>query len=319
MSGTERLRAAEATPLASIGIPVYEGEDYLGETLDSVLAQDYPHLEIVISDNASTDSTVDIIRERSRETDRVRLVEQHENVGAAENYNIVFREARGEYFAWNAHDDLSTPDFVSAAVSALESDPDAAVAIGRPFWVDSEGTKLRPIPIPPNLGDPSPARRFRSAARGHPAALVFGLFRSEFVRRGHLHEPFSGSDRNFVAEMMLYGTAVPAGRAEFYLRDHDRRSVRRLNRSGLKKWAHRREGWYSPARAGRIVFPSWRRVSGYLKAIARAPLNPLQRVACLFAVVALLFDDRFRLLRQLTRDVVIAGVTALERLRGGAR
>lgn len=311
----EDERRPVSSRLASIGIPVYQGEDFLSETLDSVLAQDYENLEIVISDNASTDATVAIVEAKCRGLSKVRLIRQTANVGAAENYNVVFREALGEYFAWNAHDDISSPDFVSSAVAALEEEPTAAVAYGLPFWVDAEGEKLRPIPVPPGVADPSPAKRFRSAARGHPAALVFGMYRSHFVGRGHLHEAFTGSDRNFVAEMMLYGPAVAAGDAEFYLREHENRSVRRLNRADGKRMAHRREGWYSPSRARRIVFPSWRRLRGYARAIISAPLTQRQRVSCFGVLVLLLFDDRLRLLRQLFRDLLIAAATLFGRMR----
>jgi hypothetical protein len=136
--------------------------------------------------------------------------------------------------------------------------------------------------------------------------LVFGLFRSEIVAQSHLHGAYSGSDRAFVAEMMLYGRAVRAGDSEFYLREHPERSVRRFEREAAGKPGHVREAWFATNRAGRIVFPAWRRYGAYGRAIFSAPLSPAERWSCLLAWMKLLFDDGQRQLRYMTRDIGLA-------------
>lgn len=302
-------------PVASIGVPVFQGEDFLDEALEAIRAQDYGHLEIVVSDNASTDRTPEIIARHAASDRRIVSIRQTTNIGAAENYNVVFQESRGEYFAWNAHDDYSSADFISAGVKALESDPSAVVAIARPVRVDPTGRRLEEIPVPPEFRTDSPAVRFRAAARTSTAPVVFGLFRSSALRRTNLHEPFTGSDRNLVAEVMLHGKAVDSGDSEFYLREHDNRSVRRLSK-GSERFAHPREAWFAPQRAGRVVFPSWRRLGSYFGAVSRAShLGPRDRLACYLTVVRLLFDDRMRLAKYLFNDIVTALVYMVRRTR----
>lgn len=313
----ERETASAEKMLASIGIPVFQGENYLGEAIEAARSQTHPYLEIVVSDNASTDRTAEIIRQQHTKDQRVRSVAQESNIGAAENYNEVFRESHGEFFAWNAHDDYTSPDFISAGIAALEADPEAVIAIAHPFHVDSAGAKLRPINVPPELTTAqSPAARFRAAARCNPAVLVFGLYRREALLSTSLHEQFTGSDRNLVAEAMLVGRAVWAGSSEFYLRHHDNRSVRRLRSPG-SRFSFPREAWYAPTRAGKMVFPSWRRLGGYAKSIFRAPISPLEKVACVGALARLLVDDRFKLTKYLLNDLLTAGAFVVRSVRRG--
>lgn len=295
-------------PIATIGIPVYQGENYLDETLQAARAQDYGALEIVVADNASTDATPEIIASHVAVDDRVRVITNLENLGAAENYNIAFRESRGKYFAWNAHDDYTSPDFISEGVKVLENDPTAVIAFGRLVIVDAIGQRRedKELPVPEGLRSPSPAVRFRATARGAPEIVVFGLIRSSTLKTTDLHGAFTGSDRNLVAELMLHGTAVQAGDSEFYLRHHDQRSVR-LIAQAESRFSHPREAWFAPQRAGKIVFPGWRRLGGYIEAVRRSKhLSPAERMACYWAIVQLLVDDRMKLSKYLVKDIITA-------------
>lgn len=304
------------TPLASAGIPVYQGENFLDETLASLRAQDYPNLEIIVCDNASTDGTVEIVESHAVEDPRVRLIVNGANIGAAPNYNKVFEVSRGEYFAWNAHDDLSSPGFFSNAVAALRANSDAVVALPHSFRVDLEGNRLEEFHIPPEVHSGRPHIRFRAAARAHPEAIVFGLFRSDAVRSTRLHGSFAGSDRNFVAELMLHGRAVMAPDSEFYLREHPDRSVRTFHRSGKGRFTHLRDAWYAPERKGRMVFPNWRRLREYISSVTRTPLGFADSFRCYVAVARILTDDGFKLAKQLGYDIIAAGFFVARRLRG---
>src|SRR5215472_3946539 len=101
-----------AAPRLSIGLPVYNGEDYLAESLEALLGQSYEDFELIISDNASTDSTADICRRYEKQDSRIRYVRQPRNIGAGPNHNYVVRHARGELFKWAAHDDLYARDLL---------------------------------------------------------------------------------------------------------------------------------------------------------------------------------------------------------------
>ena len=105
------MQAEMATdgPRVSIGLPVYNGDNYLAETLDSILAQTFTDFELIISDNGSTDRTEAICRRYAAQDHRVRYVRNPSNLGAARNYKRAFELARGEYFKWNGHDDPLAP------------------------------------------------------------------------------------------------------------------------------------------------------------------------------------------------------------------
>ncbi len=96
----------ESDPLVSIGLPVYNGENYLEEAIRSILAQTYTHFELIISDNGSTDRTQEICEFYAERDLRIRYYRNKENLGAAWNYNQTFHLAKGKYFKWAAHDDI---------------------------------------------------------------------------------------------------------------------------------------------------------------------------------------------------------------------
>ena len=99
-------------PRVSIGLPVLNGEKYVAEALDAILAQSFLDFELIISDNASTDATPDICADYARRDARIRLHRHPSNLGAAPNFNFVFQRSRGEYFKWAAHDDQISSDFI---------------------------------------------------------------------------------------------------------------------------------------------------------------------------------------------------------------
>src|SRR5450759_3059115 len=124
--GSRRL-LMPGLPLVSIGLPVYNAERYLSRALDSLLAQDYPNVELIVSDNASVDGTEEICRSYAQRDARVHYDRADRNMGAIWNFNRVFELASGEYFMWTAHDDLRDRRYVSACVAALRARPDAVL------------------------------------------------------------------------------------------------------------------------------------------------------------------------------------------------
>ena len=114
-------------PKVSIGMPVYNGEKYIREALDSLLAQTFTDFELIISDNASTDGTEAICREYAARDPRIRYVRQSENRGPTANFHFVLDEAVGEYFMWAAYDDLWGNHFLAQALGRMNS-PDVGFA-----------------------------------------------------------------------------------------------------------------------------------------------------------------------------------------------
>lgn len=126
-------------PLVTLGVPVFDGEAHLEQALRGLQAQQWPKLEILISDNASTDGTEALCRRIAAGDPRIRYLRQPENIGAAPNFELLVREARGELFAWCAHDDLRMPGFVEACANELLRRPDAVLCNSAVVFLDDEG------------------------------------------------------------------------------------------------------------------------------------------------------------------------------------
>lgn len=122
----------QTIPLVSVGVPTYNRIATLRRTVASVLAQDYPNVEVVISDDASTDGTQEWCEELSRRDNRVRYVRQSANIGLTANYVEVFRQSRGEYYLALADDDWLDRSYVSQCLQTLLGQPDLALVCGKP-------------------------------------------------------------------------------------------------------------------------------------------------------------------------------------------
>jgi len=120
----------ERSSLVSIGLPVFNGESHLAECLDSLLCQSHREIELIISDNASSDQTPLICQKYLKQDKRIRYYRQFTNIGPIDNFNYVLHKAQGEYFMWAAADDLWHKDYIKTLVRLLlnHQEYDLAVA-----------------------------------------------------------------------------------------------------------------------------------------------------------------------------------------------
>ena len=129
-------------PLVSIVTPSYNMAEYLTDTIESVLSQDYPNIEYIVMDGGSTDGSPQILEKYK---DRLRYVSEPDS-GAPDAINRGFQMAHGEIFAWLNADDTYLPGAVSTAMRHLAAQPEAAAVHGQGYWVDSTGAILRQYP-----------------------------------------------------------------------------------------------------------------------------------------------------------------------------
>ena len=193
-------------PYVSIGLSVYNGEQFLEETLDSFLAQTYSDFELIISDNASTDRTEEISRAYAAKDNRFRYYRNAKNLGLAGNYNRVFGLARGEYFKWATADDVCRPGYLARCVEVLDRDPTVVLVYPRTQFVDSAG---RPLDIHDpgwDLRSQEPHERLRYVIfSGHWVNSVVGLIRSSALARTRLMPTYPGGDFRILGELSLLG------------------------------------------------------------------------------------------------------------------
>ena len=272
-SNSERPQAA--VPRVSIGLPVYNGEAYLAESIDSLLAQTWTDFELIISDNGSTDATEAICRDRARRDPRVRYYRNDVNIGAMGNFNRVVELARGEFFKWAAHDDTHAPRCVEECLELLENDPTVVLAFPRWQDVDAKGEVIALKSAGVDARSSDPVERFRQLIRlDYSCELVFGLMRTEMIRNTRLLADYADCDRVLVAEIGLSGRFEEIPEHLFIHRQHDDRSVSQF------KSRQRRAAWFNPARAGRPGFPYTREWAGLVAAVARARLTTAERMKC---------------------------------------
>jgi glycosyltransferase involved in cell wall biosynthesis len=193
-------------PKVSIGLPVYNGERFLAEALDSFLAQTFSDFEVIVSDNASTDRTGEIARAYAARDARVRYHRNASNVGLARNHNRAFTLARGHYFKWAAADDVCRPDYLRRCVEVLDADPAVVLAYPRTQFVDAAGTPLDIDDPGWDLRSDDPAERLRYVlGAGHWVNAVIGLIRAEALARTRLMPTYPGGDFRVLAELSLLG------------------------------------------------------------------------------------------------------------------
>lgn len=257
-------RAHPAPPL-SIGMPVHNGENFLVAALDSLLSQTFGDFELIISDNASTDATLDICRAYAARDKRVRCLSSGTNIGAAANFRRVFHEGGGRYFKWAAHDDLLAPDYLRQCMAVLAEDASVLLCHSQVAVIDEQGRTLRhERQETRNLASDFPSQRFRALVLSDLDNYeVFGVIRRQALTRTPLIGGYIASDRVLRAELGLRGKFSLLPEPLFRNRDHRARSIRRFPAH------HRRGPWFDPQRKSRIIFPHWRIFQEYFKCIDR--------------------------------------------------
>ena len=205
-------------PLVSIGLFAHNEGAFIRQSLQSLQAQDYPHLEIVISDNCSTDDTAEICQELSEQDDRIRFERQASNIGAAENSIRVLQRSRGKYFMWASGHDLWSRQAVSLCVNALEDRPAATVAYGPSDWVDADGSPLpRESGNYDSRGMDTMGRLFMTFwGNLHP---VLGLIRADSLKSIPKLHACAGSDQIVMAELALRGEILYVPEARWSRRE----------------------------------------------------------------------------------------------------
>lgn len=209
--------ASESAPLVTIGIPVYNGADHLAEAIESVLAQDYPNLELVICDNASEDETETICRHYAAVDPRVRYLRNTTNIGFMPNFRRVRDEARGKYFSWTADDDvLHDPSYASTLVAHLEQYPDVVACTTHYRLINSELAFVGPVITLEELEPhrwPAGLRAFFRLPNDWKDTMVYGMVRREDLQKVPLPQrTFKGRPHIFWWEVDLLTTLSRFGR-----------------------------------------------------------------------------------------------------------
>jgi glycosyltransferase involved in cell wall biosynthesis len=298
-------------PRVTIGVPVWNGADYLEHCLDSLLAQTYDDIEILISDNASTDRTPEICRAYCTRDERVNYHRQPHNIGAAANYNFLVHQARSELFQWAAHDDACAPEFVERCVAALDASPSDVLAFPQTTFVDSTGTELRKHDTPMCWrNEVTASGRLRDLLLGdlllgdyrstllHKCLPQFGVIRRSALERTRMMGNYSPSDVVLLVELALLGGFAPVDEYLFFCRVHDFSGTSWWPHTGMS-WSPQANPttadfarWYDPRRGGHFPMPWTRVLVGIVGAVLGSSLPLHEKTRALSLVSRWFFASR---------------------------
>lgn len=158
--------------LVTVAVPTFNRAAYLHESLESIRGQTYPHLEILVGDNASTDGTAGLLSELAAADPRLRVIRHDRNLGMVGNFNALLRAARGEYFMLVSDDDILSPRAVELLVAACRR-PGVQLAYGAFSVIDSAGD-VRAVARRQGPGVERGADFIRAHLRGERAVTLAG-------------------------------------------------------------------------------------------------------------------------------------------------
>lgn len=223
-------------PAASVGLPVYNGEDFLAPALDAILAQDYPDFELIISDNASTDATAEIARRYAARDPRVRYSRNETNIGAVGNFNRAFALSDSKYFMWAGAHDLRHPSMLSRCVAALEADEEVVLAYPKVAGIDREDKPCEMHMVYIDTRGLPPVERYAAViTKIRSCHMIHGVFRSDALRRaGEMPNISWGPDILLLAKLALAGAFAVVDETLYYPR-----RVRPDERKDIEAWKKR--------------------------------------------------------------------------------
>jgi glycosyltransferase involved in cell wall biosynthesis len=195
-------------------------ERFLAGALDAVLAQDFADYEVVICDNASTDSTWEICERYAAKDSRFRLYRNETNIGLAGNFARVVSLARGEYFRLVAHDDLMAATLLSRCVKALDNDQAAVMAYPGTIIIDDNGDERGPDDEERAILARRPTARILALLGSWSLCnQLFGLMRTDVLRETQLFSAdLPSSDRRLLTELVVRGSFILVDEHLFYRR-----------------------------------------------------------------------------------------------------
>ena len=274
-------------PKITLGLLVYNGERYLGQTIDSLLSQTYGDFELVVSDNASSDGTEDICRSYAALDRRISYIRQRENIGAMGNFNYLASRATTDYFKWCAADDLIAPNFLATCIEFLESQPDFVLCQSSTRTIGFDDSELPNDIIKPSGASEripiglnrtyQPWQRFRDVLLGSTAIMdLWGVIRTAPLKDTGLLSPYVGYEKVLMAALSLRGRFAELPQKLFSYRIHPDSFSSRIAEDA-------RQEWCDPA-AEQTTYPRLKYLDGYFNAIGNSRLSLTQKFLCRVAI-----------------------------------
>jgi glycosyltransferase involved in cell wall biosynthesis len=253
-------------PRLTVGMPVYNGDRTLATALEALLGQTFGDFELVVSDNASTDGTPDLLARYAAFDPRLRIVRQPQNLGANPNYSEVARRAHGEYFKWASSNDWCAPTFFERCIDVLDARSDIVLAFPRTKLFVTVPENAEEYPYDFGLESDRPADRFIHLASKLRLNNVFnGVIRVAALRRTRLVPHHCGSDIVLMAHLALLGKFAQVPEPLFFRRMEPQSATRLMSADAMRRHHY-------PRPDARALFQSWRLSADWFRVVLAAPV-----------------------------------------------
>jgi len=287
--GEEHHKLSNDKPIVSIGLPVFNGEKYLKEAVDSILAQTFKDFEVVIFDNASTDQTERICREYASKDSRVRYFRNSKNIGAPDNFNRTFEFSKGKYFKWATCDDVYSPEYLMKCLSVLEKNPSIILCHSKSGCIDENGKVIGNYDRSTTYlaNSLKPHERFSVFLRIiNPVWDLCGLILHETLAKTPLQRRYIGSDRNLLVEISLMGRIYEVPEYLFFGREHPLRYTGKFHGKTTKvnRNSYREQLAYWNA-SNSLVLPHLKSCLEFLRSVRQVQLSNSERLLCYHEVL----------------------------------
>ncbi|NNC11883.1 glycosyltransferase family 2 protein [Planctomonas sp. JC2975] len=259
-------------PRVSVGVPVYNGEEYLETALRALQKQTLREFEVIISDNASTDGSRAIAERFAVEDERFHVIGSMKNEGIPRNFNATLESAAAPLFMWNAADDFARPEHLEACCAVLDAHPEAWIAFSRIDAIDAEGRFLNSRDDENlDFGGLDASGRVDLFLRRQVYQVIGfgGVIRTDRLREYGGLPPFYGGDIVLGLGLAIKAPWIQVPRALYVRRMHEGQFGKSQGGDIATQIRH-----YDPSIRREYAFPQWY-LNGRLIAEAAAATIPL--------------------------------------------
>lgn len=253
--------------LITVGIPTFNSEAYLGLAIEGLLAQTFSDFELVVSDNASTDGTRNVVENYMSIDRRVRYIRHSENIGANLNYSHVVRIANGDFFKWSSSSDWCAPTFLEKCFRELSAHEDAVLVVPRTRLFESTPEESQDYPFDIEILDESPSVRLKYLMSNLELNNAMnGLIRTSALRKTRLVEHYRAADVVLMGHLAMLGKFRLIDERLFYRRMALETSTALQDAQTIRKFLY-------PRVDSRTLFQGCRRHLGWARSAWSAPMS----------------------------------------------
>ncbi len=216
-------KMTEPIPEITVAMPVFNAEVFLAESLECIISQNFKNFEVIVSDNCSSDSTIDIVKEFAAKDHRIRLITQTKNIGAMANYGALLDCAKGKYFLWRSYDDLSDKNYLQELHGLISSNPECALAVPKVVRIfpDKSVSSSKEYP---DIEFVDKIDLVKKLLKSSQTGWMYGLFRLPEIREAYRKavdgfEHTWAQDNLILLPFLLQGQVRGTNNTTFYQRE----------------------------------------------------------------------------------------------------